>query len=351
MQIFRARWRPPRERLPSKRQAPHFNCSCSVTGRPGVGCPGRRLRRCVAVGMAGGKGKGSKLGHAVPNGGRGGMLSKGPGFSPREAERQQLRRTVRVRNLERPDAGGNGAAPAAGEPSPVYRDRRALTRRGRQLMDRNVHASWRELKKDGEMMAVAAVAVCLLVCLAAMLDLQALAQALAHQLPLGPEVSESLLAGMRRWTSLELGCWGAAALLLSFFTWLLYAALFDTIGMVMGLAPAVAAGTCVFVGRVTPFLCSDTLGSGLQDEWVARYCSLAWTSNPRLLVGSALLVVFASGSLSAVGVFAVRERLPGPDHRLALLSLAILAAVGVCACSAPGSWQVVQQVRQPSSPI
>lgn len=80
------------------------------------------------------------------------------------------------------------------------------------------------------MVAVAAVAVCLLAYIATSLDIQSLAESLLQQLPIGPEASETLLAGMRRWTSFELGCWGAASLLLAFFTWLLYAALFDTIG-------------------------------------------------------------------------------------------------------------------------
>lgn len=78
-----------------------------------------------------------------------------------------------------------------------------------------------------------------------------------------------------------------------------------------------------------------------------QYCHWVTPINPRLLVGVALLVVFASCSLSAVATFAVRERLPGPDHWLALISTLILAAVAITASSAPGSWHVVQQVSYP----
>jgi peptidoglycan/LPS O-acetylase OafA/YrhL len=110
------------------------------------------------------------------------------------------------------------------------------------------------------MVIVSAVAVCLLAYVATTLDLQAMAAGLLQRLP-----PETVLAGMLRWQSLELGCWGAAALLLAFFTWLLYAALFDTVGMVAGVAPAVAAAICVFVVRGTPFLCDDLRGGGASQ--------------------------------------------------------------------------------------
>lgn len=72
--------------------------------------------------------------------------------------------------------------------------------------------------------------VALLAYLAAAVDLRRVLLDALLRSPLGPERSQLLNDASMTWQALELGCWWSAALVLAFFTWLLYASLFDTIG-------------------------------------------------------------------------------------------------------------------------